>query len=63
VRGLFEVIVHGLEGPPKLAEDKTLYRGEGVTTPGERALIRVGDVMWEWYSASSLRTAAWYSVY
>jgi hypothetical protein len=44
VRGLLEEIVHGLGAPPKLAEDKTLYRGEGVKKPGERALIRAGDV-------------------
>jgi hypothetical protein len=39
VRGLREEIVHNLEGPPE-----TLYSGEGAKTPGERALLRVGDV-------------------
>jgi hypothetical protein len=29
VRGLREEIVHGFGGPPELAKDETLYRGEG----------------------------------
>jgi hypothetical protein len=35
--------VHSFGGPPKLAEDETLYWGEGAKAPGEQALLRVGN--------------------